>query len=166
MKKTDYIFEKMSESHRAAVIDIFNYFIRHSYAAYFEEAVDYLFFDHFLKMSRGYPALVIKNDGQQAVGFGFMRPHHLADSFKRAAEVTYFILPEYTRKGLGTAMLDFFAEEARQRGIDSLLANISSRNEESIRFHLKNGFRECGRFLKVGRKFGEDFDVVWMQKIL
>jgi len=35
-----------------------------------------------------------------------------------------------------------------------------------IEFHLKNGFRECGRFMKVGRKFGEDFDVVWMQKQL
>jgi len=25
---------------------------------------------------------------------------------------------------------------------------------------------ECGRFLKVGRKFGEDFDAVWLQKRL
>jgi L-amino acid N-acyltransferase YncA len=100
------------------------------------------------------------------VGFGFMRAHHFADSFQRTAEVTYFILPENTRKGLGTAMLDLFVGEAKQRGIDSLLASISSRNEESIRFHLKNGFQECGRFIRVGRKFGEDFDVVWMQKQL
>ncbi|MBI4642672.1 MAG: GNAT family N-acetyltransferase [Deltaproteobacteria bacterium] len=63
-------------------------------------------------------------------------------------------------------MLDLFAREAGQRGIDSLIANISSRNQESIRFRLKNGFQECGRFLRVGRKFGEDFDVVWMQKHL
>lgn len=162
----DYSFEEMSDSHRQAVIDIFNYFIRKSHAAYLEEPVDYPFFDHFLKMSRGYPARVIKNGDHQVVGFGFMRPHHLADSFKRAAEVTYFILPGNTRKGLGTAMLNLFVQEAGQMGIDSLLSNISSRNQESIRFHLKNGFQECGRFLKVGRKFGEDFDVVWMQKQL
>jgi len=166
MGETGFRFEKMSDRHREAVIDIFNYFIRQSYAAYLEEAVDYHFFDHFLNMCRGYPALVIKDGAQQVVGFGFMRPHHLADSMKRASEVTYFILPENTRMGLGTRMLDFFEQEARKRGIDSLLANISSRNQESIGFHLKNGFRECGRFLKVGRKFGEDFDVVWMQKIL
>lgn len=162
----DYSLEKMSASHRAAVIDIFNYFVTYSYAAYLEEAVDYLFFDHFLKMSRGYPALVLKTGDQRVVGFGFMRPHHLAESLKRAAEVTYFILPEYTRQGLGTALLGTFVQEARRLGIDSLLANISSRNEESIHFHLQNGFRECGRFLRVGRKFGEDFDVVWMQKCL
>ncbi len=166
MGKTDYAFEKMSDSHRQAVIDIFNYFVRQSYAAYLENPVDYDFFDQFLKMSHGYPALVIKNAAQQVMGFGFMRPHHFADSMKRAAEVTYFILPENTRMGLGSRMLVFFEDEAKKRGIDSLLANISSRNQESIEFHLKNGFRECGRFHKVGRKFGEDFDVVWMQKML
>jgi L-amino acid N-acyltransferase YncA len=162
----DYSFEKMSDSHRLAVIDIFNHFIRHSYAAFPEETVDYHFFDRFMEISRVYPALVIQTGDHQVVGFGLMRPHHFADSFKRTAEVAYFILPEYTRKGLGSAMLDLFVREAGPRGIDSLLANISSRNEESIRFHLKNGFRECGRFLRVGRKFGEDFDVVWMQKQL
>ncbi|MEW6660022.1 MAG: N-acetyltransferase family protein [Thermodesulfobacteriota bacterium] len=156
----------MSDNHRTAVINILNHFIRHSYAAYSEEAVDYHFFDRIVEMSRGYPALVIKTGDHQVVGFGIMRPHHFADSFKRTAEVTYFILPENTRKGLGTAMLDRFVRESGQMGIDSLLANISSRNEESIRFHLQNGFRECGRFMRVGRKFGEDFDVVWMQRQL
>jgi phosphinothricin acetyltransferase len=106
MGKTDFTFEKMSEGHREAVIDIFNYFVRQSDAAYLENAVDYDFFDQFLKMSRGYPALVVKNHARQVTGFGFMRPHHLADSMKRAAELTYFILPEDTGKGLGSAMLE------------------------------------------------------------
>lgn len=162
----DYIFEEMSTTHRQAVIDIFNYFITESHAAFLGEAVDYPFFDHFLKMAHGYPALVVKDGCGHVVGFGFMRPHYIADSCKRAAQVTYFILPEYTRQGLGTALLDFFVGEARKMGLDSLLASISSRNRESLRFHLKNGFRECARFPKVGHKFGEDVDVVWMQKQL
>ena len=162
----NYIFEEMSETHRRAVIDIFNYFVKESHAAFLGKAVDYSFFDQFLKMAHGYPALVVKAGPGPVVGFGFMRPHHIADSLKRAAEVTYFILPEYTRQGLGAALLDFFFGEAGRMGLDSLLVNISSRNRESLGFHLKNGFRECRRFLKVGHKFGEDFDVVWMQKQL
>jgi L-amino acid N-acyltransferase YncA len=162
----DYSFEQMSESHRQAVIDIFNHFISRSFAAFPEETVDYPFFDRFLEISRGYPALVIKTGTGQIVGFGLMRPYHFAGSFKRTAGLAYFILQEHTRKGLGTAMLNLLVSEARVKGIDSLLASISSHNEESIRFHLQNGFRECGRFLRVGRKFGEDFDVVWMQRHL
>ena len=102
----------------------------------------------------------------QVVGFGFLRPHYLADSSQKAAQVTYFILPAYTRQGLGTALLAFFVGEARKMGLDSLLANVSSRNRESLAFHLKHGFRECARFLKVGHKFGEDVDAVWLQKQL
>jgi L-amino acid N-acyltransferase YncA len=161
-----YIFAEMSAIHRRAVIDIFNYFITESYAALLGEAVDYPFFDQFLKMAHGYPALVVKAGPGQVVGFGFMRPHYLADSSQKAAQVTYFILPEHTRQGLGTALLTFFVDEARKMGLDSLFANISSCNPESLNFHQKHGFRECARFLKVGRKFGEDFDVVWLQKQL
>jgi L-amino acid N-acyltransferase YncA len=30
----------------------------------------------------------------------------------------------------------------------------------------KNGFRECGRFERAGRKNEQDFDIVWMQRRL
>jgi len=162
----DYSLEPLAASHRQAVIDIFNYFIRHSHAAFPSEPVDYEFFDHFLKMARGYPAVVVRTTAQQVVGFAFLRPHCAADTFRRAAEVTYFILPEHTRQGLGTAILELFVEQAGPLGIDTILACVSSKNLESLSFHGKNGFRECGRFLKIGRKFGEDFDVVWLQKRL
>ncbi|MBE0481730.1 MAG: GNAT family N-acetyltransferase [Dehalococcoidia bacterium] len=63
-------------------------------------------------------------------------------------------------------MLSLLIREASQMGIDTLLASISSRNQSSIDFHKKNGFTECGKFVSIGRKFGQDFDVVWMQKFL
>jgi L-amino acid N-acyltransferase YncA len=162
----DYSFEDMSESHRRPVIDIFNYFIKNTHAAYPEKVVDYRFFDLFLTMSRGYPALVIKTASHQVIGFAFMRPYHFTDTFRRTAEITYFILPEHTRKGLGTAILELFIQKAGQMAIDSLLASVSSHNEVSLGFHLKNGFKKCGRFLRVGRKLGEDFDMVWLQRQL
>lgn len=37
---------------------------------------------------------------------------------------------------------------------------------DSLAFHRKHGFEDCGRFKGVGRKFGEDFDIVWMQRHL
>ncbi len=162
----DYSLEPMEAGHRQPVIDIFNQFIRESHAAFLDEPVRDHFFDHFLKMSRGYPAVVVRSAAQQVVGFAFLRPHYSPDAFRRAAEITYFILPDHTRQGLGTAILELFVEEAGPLGIDTILACVSSKNPESLNFHRKNGFRECGRFLKIGRKFGEDFDAVWLQKRL
>lgn len=162
----DYSLEPLTAGHREAVIDIFNHFINHTYAAFPAAPVDYAFYDRFLEMSRGYPAVVVRDEAGEVVGFAFLRPHHPADTFKRTAEVSYFILPEHTRQGLGTAILELFTEQAGPLGVDAILACVSSKNLESLSFHRKNGFRECGRFVKVGRKFDEDFDVVWLQKRL
>ncbi len=161
-----YVLERLSERHRKPVIDIFNSFVKSGFAAYPDTEVEYRFFDRLLEMTRGYPAVAAKDATGRIVGFGLLRPFHFAATFKRAAEVSYFLLPETTRQGLGTTILAMFVAEARKMGIDSILASISSRNVESIDFHVKRGFVECGKFKKIGRKFGQDFDVVWMQKRL
>jgi len=162
----DYFFEDLSENHRQPVIDIFNFFIRTTHAAFPGQEMGYDLFDRFLSMSQGYPRMAIKGAAGEVVGFAFLRPYHFADSFKRTAEITYFIMPEHTRKGLGTAILELFTKKCREKGVDTILASVSSRNEGSLGFHCKNGFRECGRLQRVGRKLGEDFDVVWLQKHL
>jgi L-amino acid N-acyltransferase YncA len=158
-----YSFEEMTNQHRVSVIEIFNFYIANSFAAYPEQPVDYDFFDRFLDIARGYPAVVIKDDSETIVGFAFLHPFRPDNTFRRVAEITYFIRPEHTGKGLGTSILERFRISAKAQGIDTILANISSRNEQSLRFHRSKGFEECGRFRRIGRKFDEDFDVVWMQ---
>lgn len=161
-----YRLEEMADRHRASVLDIFNYFVTHSWAAYPEEPVSDYFFDYLLEVSRDYPCVVVENDADGIVGFALLRPFLQARAFRRTAEVTYFIMPEHTGRGLGRLILERFIGEARNMGVDNIIANVSSRNEGSLRFHKKMGFRECGRFSKVGRKFGEDFDVIWLQLTL
>jgi L-amino acid N-acyltransferase YncA len=158
-------FDKMVEDDREAVIDIFNDYIENSFAAYPEKKVPYGLFDQFLKLTEGYPAFAAR-DGESAdrlVGFAFLRPYLPLGEFQRAAEITYFLEPGYTRLGIGSRMLDRITDEARRKGIDTILANVSSLNESSLRFHEKRGFTECGRFKRVAKKKGRDLDAVWMQ---
>lgn len=158
-----YTYEEMTDEHRTAVIDIFNYYVANSFAAYPEDPVGYELFDRFLSMAEGYPAVVVKDDFDTVVGFAFLHAYHPGRSFQRTAEITYFIMPDHTGKGIGKTVLERFKTAAKKQGIDNLLASISSRNEESLMFHARNGFVECGRLRRIGRKLGQDFDVVWMQ---
>ncbi len=87
-------------------------------------------------------------------------------AFRHSAEITYFVRPELTGKGLGTQMLEHLERAGKEIGITTLLASISSLNEGSIRFHERHGFSMCGRFARVGIKNGVVFDTVWMQKFL
>ena len=96
-------FQPLTEKHKFAVIDIFNYFIKNSYAAYPEEPVHYEFFTLFQQIAQRFPAIAIVDmeQGDDVVGFAFMRPFHQSKTFRRTAELSYFLLPEYTRKGIG-----------------------------------------------------------------
>ena len=161
-------FEKMGEGDREAVIDLFNYYIENSFAAYPEKKVPYGLFDQFLALTEGYPAFTVRDEEQadRIVGFAFLRPYLPLSEFQRAAEITYFIEPGYTGQGIGSRILERITGEAKRKGIDTILANVSSLNESSLRFHERHGFEECGRFRRVAKKKGQDLDVVWMQKIL
>jgi L-amino acid N-acyltransferase YncA len=151
---------------REAIMDIFNHYAEKSFAAYPESKLPYQAFDLFLKMSEGYPRATVTSQERTVVGFGMLRAHNLLPVFSQTAEVTYFIDPAHTGKGIGTMLLDYLEQGAREKGITTILANISSLNPGSIRFHAKNGFAEVGRLIQVGKKLGQEFDTVWMQKML
>ncbi|HGJ63919.1 TPA: N-acetyltransferase family protein [bacterium] len=159
-------FERMSEEYRKEVIDIFNYYIENGFAAYPDKKLPYEFYDMFLIITKDYPAVVIKSDKDEVIGFAFIHSYSPFSVFKEAAEISYFIKEEATGQGVGKKTLDYIESEAKKLNISSILASISSLNEGSINFHAKNGFKECGRFVKIGKKFDRYFDVVWMQKTL
>lgn len=162
----NYKLEPVRDEDGNQIIDIFNYYVENSFAAYPENKVPYEFFQTFLNLTQGYPFLVAKDVSDRIVGFGSLRPYSPMPTFSHAAEITYFISPEHTSKRLGKQMLDLLLAEARRMGIAIILASISSLNQASLAFHKKNGFVECGRFIGIGRKKGQEFDVVWMQRMV
>lgn len=162
----EYYFDNLSNEDRKPVIDIFNHYVENSFAAFFETKVSYDFFDWLMSISEGYPRVAIKLGAGEVAGFAILRSYSPIPAFRLVAEISYFIKPQYTRHGMGKAVLDHMVEEAGKLGVVTILASISSLNEPSINFHLNNGFIQCGNFRKIGRKFGRDFDVVWMQRVL
>lgn len=156
----------MKYENREEVMNIFNYYVENSFAAYPDRKLPNEFFDALLLMSQGYPTVVAMTDEGVVAGFGLLRPYNPMPAFLRTAEVTCFLKPGYTGLGIGKIILGHLLEKGKQKGIGSVLANISSLNEGSIRFHLKNGFSECGRIREAGQKNGRIFDIVYCQKML
>lgn len=157
------VFTPMSEDHGPEIMEIFNHYIENSFAAYPETPLPAPAFAMFLQMTKGYPAFAII-DGARTVGFCFLRAYNPMPAFRATAEITSFIHPEFTGRGMGKAALLKIEESAREAGISRILASISSLNDGSIRFHKAHGFLECGRFHGIGVKRGKVFDVVWMEK--
>lgn len=161
-------FDDFSDIYKTDVIDIFNYYIENSFAAYPETPVSYEAFYMMQQLCKGYPAFTAcdRDSGYRCIGFAFLKPYNMMTSFRTAAEINYFIHPGYTGKGIGNGLLRAIETAAIDMGITSILAGISSRNTGSIRFHENNGFERCGVFRGIGMKKGNVFDVIWMQKQL
>ena len=87
----DYRLEPVSFEDGDQIIDIFNYYVENSFAAYPESKVPHELFQYFLNLTQGYPFLVAKDMGGKVVGFGSLRPYSPLTTFSRAAEITNFI---------------------------------------------------------------------------
>lgn len=148
------------------VMSIFNYYVDNSFAAYPDTKLPAAFFDHILAMCDGYPTVAAKDASGKTIGFGMLRPYNPMATFRHTAEVTYFLSPEQTGRGIGGQMLDYLIDEAKKMGVRAILASISSKNDISLAFHAKQGFTECGRLREVGYKLGHSFDVVYMQRMV
>ena len=160
----NYTTRPVSDDDWPVVAAIFNHFVVNSPAAYPDTPVKPEFFSDRHRTNPDYPFVVVEVDGQ-TVGFAYLSPVHPVATMRRSAQVTYFILPNHTGHGLGKRLLGLLLDEGRTMGVDNFMAHISSLNDGSIRFHERHGFSECGRFRRIGSKHGQDFDMVWMQKL-
>lgn len=145
------------------VTGIFNHYVEATFAAYPDEPVERSFFPDRHAAHPAFPFLVAVLDGA-VVGFAYLAPFHAAATMRRSATVTYFLDPDHTGMGIGSRLLSRLLEEGRNLGVENVMAHVSSLNEASIRFHLQHGFTECGRFVGVGSKRGQPFDMVWLQR--
>lgn len=165
-----YLIREATTEDISGMLEVFNYYVKNSFAAYIETPVGPEFFQAIQNEkeqdeNEHFPFYVIEEKGK-IIGFGALRPYFPFPNFRHTGVVSYFILPGHTRKSLGSGMLKKLCTEASEKKMKSLLANVSSKNEASLNFHLKHNFIECGKFLEVGTKFGKSFDIVWLQKFL
>ena len=157
----EIIIRSSRESDLDEVLSIVNTFVKDSFAAYTDE--DYPL-SIAIEWSEKAKIFLVLETGNKVIGFGFLAPYKPFKSFSHTGVLTYFILPEYTEKGLGTKLFNELVLKGKDLGITNYLAHISSKNEQSLNFHKKHGFQIVGRFKDMSVKLGESVDVVWVQK--
>lgn len=160
------IIRLAADQDKQSVIDILNYYIVNSLAAYPQSPLPIQAWEGMKSMCRDNNLWVAELPGQGVVGFAMLKWYLGRDSFAHSAEVGYFIAPEHTGKGLGALLLKTLEKTALDLGITTLTANISSLNPQSLAFHERMGFTQCGQIPGVGIKHDQVFDIIWVYKHL
>jgi L-amino acid N-acyltransferase YncA len=160
----DIGFEHLSEIHREPVIDIFNYYVENSSAAYREEKVDYQFFDNFVSDDGVISSYAVLDKEKKIIGFCTLEFYKNISTFRTLGDVMYFLKPEATGKGWGKTVLQKLEVDAARKGLKKIVVDISDGNSRSIEFHRKNGFHEYGRLHNCWEKHGKKIGIVFMEK--
>ena len=161
-----WVLDRLLRADAEAMLAIFNHYVAHSFAAYPEKALTIDAMHRLLDGCAAYPRLAVRDEAGTLVGFGFLRAYSPHNTFACTAQITTFLAPEHTGRGLGSRLLARLEDAAQEAGIDTILAHVSSENSSSLAFHRRHEFTECGRFREIGIKNGRRFDVVWFQKRL
>jgi phosphinothricin acetyltransferase len=160
-------FEKMGFEYQTQIMEIYNYYVENSTAAFPESAVPEQFFAMLLEKAKGYPAYaVIDAETLEVAGFCMLSAYIPASTFRETAAVTYFIAKKYTGKGVGAQCLERLETEAMQMGIKQIVADVSTENKGSLTFHQRHGFEVCGTLKNIGNKLGRHFGIILLQKEL
>jgi phosphinothricin acetyltransferase len=87
-------------------------------------------------------------------------------AYRFTAEDSIYLDPGSTGAGIGKKLLAELMQCSASTGFRTMVAVIGGAEPASIGLHLSLGFKEVGRLRRVGFKFGQWLDSVYMQRDL
>ncbi len=151
-----------------ALTEIYNHYVVNTPATFdidpFTVEARRDWFDHYRDCGRH--RLLVAVDGDSIVGYASSSRFRVKPAYDTSVEVTVYLHPEATGRGIGSALYARLFDELHGEEVHRAYAGIALPNDASVALHRKFGFVEMGTMTEVGRKFGEWWDVLWMERSL
>ncbi|WP_167618083.1 GNAT family N-acetyltransferase [Maribellus sediminis] len=107
---------------------------------------------------------LIAKHGEQVVGWAALSNVSSRCVYAGVAEVSIYVDPDYSGKGVGSKLMAALIEASEANGIWTLQAGIFPENTGSIRLHQKFGFRILGVKERIGKMDGVWRNVVSLER--
>jgi phosphinothricin acetyltransferase len=157
-------FSQVTNTDLAAILAIYNDYILNSTATFHSEKLSKNDLEEFLYVSHlKYPLFLIRGN-DEIIGYCFLTQYKKRQAYDRSAEMSIYLKPEFTGKGIGLVALNHLEAAAKKAGIHVLVGTICGENHASIRLMEKSGYSKCAHLKNIGEKFGKILDVVVYQK--
>jgi L-amino acid N-acyltransferase YncA len=98
------------------------------------------------------------------LGWVAVSPVSARQVYAGVAEVSVYVSPEVSGRGIGRALLDAAIEASEATGIWTLQAGIFPENVASLALHRDAGFRTVGVRERMGKRDGRWRDVVLLER--
>jgi phosphinothricin acetyltransferase len=152
----------------AAVTEIYNHYVRETAITFDVEPYTVgarrEWFAQF--GPRGRYRLLVAEEAGTVIGYAGTLRFRPKAAYDPSVEVTVYLLPGSTGRGLGARLYERLFAELRGEDVHRAYAGITLPNYASISLHRRFGFRSVGVMHQVGRKLGRFWDVGWFEKEL
>jgi len=111
------------------------------------------------------PILVHEHGGQVEAWISF-EPFYGRPAYRHTVELSIYIAPEHTGRGLGKALMRDALERAAALPVKTLLGFVFAHNEPSLRLLRAFGFAEWGRLPDVAEMDGRAYSLCILGKRL
>ena len=147
---------------------IFSYYVLHSVATYYHDPPPIDLFTHKIERSltdERFPFFVAAQN-EKVVGYAYGSEYRVLAGYDSTIEDSIFIHPDYQKMGLGKLLLGALIDECKRLEYRVMVAIFGSGRDElpgTFKLHEGFGFREAGRLIGVGEKFGKVLDTPILQ---
>lgn len=156
LKKSDFEIVK----------EIYDYYIVNSTATFHTDLITIEELESIILIDDPkYKSFLIEYEGETC-GYCYISQYKKRQAYDRTAEITIYLKPGYSGKGIGKESMRLLETVAKNNGISVLIGIISGDNQVSIGLFEKCGYEKCAHFKQVGEKFNQLLDVVAYQKII
>ncbi|HLK43278.1 MAG TPA: GNAT family N-acetyltransferase [Thermoleophilia bacterium] len=152
----------------AALTDLYNHYVVHTAITFdiepfsIEARADW--FAHY--RSDGPHRLLVASTGDTVAGYATSSPFRQKAAYATTVETSVYCHPDWKGRGIGSALYtELFAALAGE-DVRRACAGITLPNEASIALHRKFGFHDVGVHTEVGRKLGQFWDVLMLERPL
>lgn len=109
---------------------------------------------------------LVAESEEGSLGYAYGAAHRERAAYRWSVETSVYLDAPHHRKGVGKRLYAVLLDELTRQGYGTALAGVTLPNPASVGLHLHMGFEVVGTFARVGRKFGQWHDVMWLQRPL
>lgn len=168
MQPADIEVRGAREHDLPALTAIYNHYVEHTHITFdiepFTVEQRRAWFESYLPTGRH--RLLVAVAGDDVLGYATSGSFRSKPAYGPSVETTVYCAAEATGRGVGrrlyAALFDAIAEEDVHRAY----AGVALPNAGSLALHRAFGFADIGVFTQVGRKFGQWWDVLWLERPL
>ena len=108
--------------------------------------------------------LLVADERGDVVGYATTSRWRPKAAYDTTVESSVYVRHDAVGRGIGRQLYAALFEAIAGEDVHTIVAGVALPNAASIALHERFGFREVGVFREVGLKFGQFWDVAWLQR--